>query len=225
MLGAQFGQGASGKSARSKYSTNFPLSETPISENGIWTNSGLGQSNIVSASGEAYGTYVAAGGGATGDSAAILTGNWPANMSVSVTLSKSAGTQDFQEVEILLRAAAGASALRGYECFLEQRGQYLALVKRLGSNGGVEGTDYIYLIQSFPVTSPNNGDVFTAQIVGNFITAYLAGVLIWTHDITKDKNNTTVSTYDNGSVGIGFDGNTGSTESKWGYSSFSAVPV
>jgi hypothetical protein len=206
------------------YSTSFPLSETPLSEGGVWTNSGLGQTNVVSAAGEAYGTSSAAGGGATADSAAILSGSWPANMSVSTVLKKVSGTVDFQEVEMLFRCAAGSTALRGYECFLEQRGQYLSLVKRLGTNGGVEGVDYIFLVDVFPVTSPNDGDEFKATIQGNVFTAYLAGSLIWTHDITKDKNGTAVSTYNDGSVGIGFDGPGGGgyADSKWGFKSFTA---
>lgn len=207
------------------FATSFPLSETPISENGIWTNSGLGQSNVVSAAGSAYGTSSAAGGGTTGDSAAILIQSVPANVQISTVLKKVSGTVDFQEVELLFRAAAGATALRGYECFLEQRGQYLSLVKRLGSNGGVEGVDYVILHETFSVTTPNDGDVFRATLVGNICTAFLAGVQIWTHDITKDKNNSTVTTYNSGSIGIGFDGpgSGGYTDSKWGFKSFSAA--
>lgn len=207
------------------YSTTFPNTETPILESGRWTNSGLGQTNVVSAAGLAYGTSSAAGGGSTADSAAILSTPVPANVSVTTILHKGTSLASFQEVEILLRASAGATALQGYEVFLEQGGMYLACVRRNGSNGGVAGVDYTFLVNGPTVATPNDGDEFKAMIVGNTIKAYLAGSLIWTHDIGLDSTGATIATIDSGSIGIGFDGPGGGgyTDSKWGFSRFSAV--
>lgn len=209
------------------YSTTFPGTENPISEGGNWTtDSGLGQANMLTSGGLAFGTDI--GGGPTGDSAAILTGFWPPDMTLTTTLHKSSPVS-FQECELLFRASIGASALQGYEYFLEEGGQYLSLVKRLGSNGGVEGVDYIYLVEIFPLGSvPANGDVLSGTLQDNTFTAKYNGATIWVHDIRLDKNGATVSTFTSGSVGIGSDGPTGGgayTPSNWCFADFSAVPA
>jgi hypothetical protein len=212
------------------FSTTFSLTESPISEGGAWTNSGLGQTNINTSSGLAVGTYNVVGGGPTGDSAAILTGTWPADVTVSVTIHKASGTESFQEAEILLRAAAGASAIRGYEVFVEQGGLYLDMVRRNGTNGGVEDTDYTFLVKNHALgLTPADGDVFSATIIGNTVTAKWNGSTIWTHDISIKHDGTTgLSTYNSGSVGIGYDGATGSftpDPSKWCFTDFSVAPA
>ena len=94
--------------AQHSYSTNFPLTETPISEGGKWTNaSSVGICCAVKTiSGAAYGMAPDEGA----DSAAIFTDlMWLPDQSVEETIHLSnVDPNNYQEVEIRLRTAYSA---------------------------------------------------------------------------------------------------------------------
>lgn len=205
------------------FTTSFSATEDPISERGIWIVDGTAR--VVTASGRAFGT--SSGGGVfAGDSRARLNRSFGPDQSVSAVIAKSASTQSFQEIELHLRTAQGT----GYEVFLEQGGAYLACAKWNNAVGPspVEGVDY-NIIQGGggSVATPNNGDVLSATIVGNTITASINGVQIWALDIRTDQHGVTISTWKTGGVGIGFDGpgSGGFNDSLYGLDSFTAVSL
>jgi len=174
------------------YSTSFDLTETPISEGGAWTSANVASTRVATANGVAFGTQT--GTGNFDDSYARLSG-FPPDQSVSavVRLNPSISPNTTHEVEILLRISDGAHQLTGYECNFAFDGRYCQIV-RLDSVG------FSYL------AGPNNGqgsvpggihdgDVVSAQIVGDVITASVNGVPVAT---AKD------STYATGNPGMGF---------------------
>jgi hypothetical protein len=91
---------------RADYSTNFDLTENPISEGGIWTNGGTdgqGWKDVRTASGYAFGTQT--GTDTYLDSTAILKGSWAADQSVSgVVHTVNENSSVFEEVECRLRS-------------------------------------------------------------------------------------------------------------------------
>ena len=214
------GSGVAGAGAASagngpvSYSTDFSLTESPISEGGVWTNVGLDWTRVVTASGRAYGTHK---GGTYDDSYAHLSG-FPPDVEVSTVIYLDASlSSDYHEVEIWLRSADSAHNARGYECNLNYRGGYAEVVRwngALGSFtyvGGGQGAGGGH--------APVNGSVFTARIQGNVITTHLDGVLLQTVDITAVGDG---NVWTDGNPGMGFyNGDAG----KYGFQSYSAVSL
>ena len=194
------------------YTTNFPLTENPISEGGKWINgkvTGLEWANVRTTSGLAFGTepdtinY--------DDSTAILAGTWGANQTAQGTVYvTNPGSGVFEEVEIRLRTSISANSNTGYEinCSVVPNNPYMQIVRwngPLGSWAELDGRS----------TGCATGDVLQATIVGNTITAYKNGVKVL---------SVTDSTYANGSPGIGFyiQGGSASQQSNYGFKSFTA---
>jgi len=104
----------SGTGTGNNYTTNFPLSENPISEGGKWINgrtNGLDWADVSTTTGKAYGTE--SGSGGYDDSTAILTGNWGPDQTAQATVFASQGFVG--EVELRLRSAITAHRNTGYE--------------------------------------------------------------------------------------------------------------
>ncbi len=194
------------------YTTNFPLTENPISEGGKWINgkvTGLDWANVRTTPGFAFGTQTDTVD--YDDSTAILAGTWGANQMAQAQIHVvSQGSNIFEEVEIRLRTSISAHSITGYEinCSVVPSNPYNQIVRwngPLGSftqlNGGSTGCA--------------DGDVLEATIVGNTITSYKNGVqlLQWTD-----------STFSSGSPGMGFyiQGGSTSQESDYGFSNFTA---
>ncbi len=194
------------------YTTNFPLTENPISEGGKWINgkvTGLDWANVRTTPGFAFGTQTDTVD--YDDSTAILAGTWGANQMAQAQIHVvSQDSNIFEEVEIRLRTSISAHSITGYEinCSVVPSNPYNQIVRwngPLGSftqlNGGSTGCA--------------DGDVLEATIVGNTITSYKNGVqlLQWTE-----------STFSSGSPGMGFyiQGGSASQESDYGFSNFTA---
>jgi hypothetical protein len=97
------------------YSSNFDLSEVPLSEGGRWRRAANHHTNVKTAGGVAFGTN-----GVTDtydDSYALLSGFGP-DQTVEAVVQRSASlnTNATHEVELLLRFADSGSGARGYEC-------------------------------------------------------------------------------------------------------------
>ncbi|OAI45958.1 hypothetical protein AYO44_12210 [Planctomycetaceae bacterium SCGC AG-212-F19] len=199
------------------YSTNFPNTETPISEGGHWINggtNGIDWGNVNTTPGYAVGVSPPNAG--FDDATALLTGTWGPDQSAQATVRVGGSVFDHPEVELRLRSSISAHVNNGYEITESVAGagnDYLIIVRW---NGPLNDFSYLTVTNpgnytgSFSVTT---GDVVKATIVGNVISAYKNGVLIGQ---AVDPNNT----YTSGNPGFGF--NLG-VNGDYGYTNYSAT--
>lgn len=196
------------------YTTNFPLTENPISEGGMWINggtTGVDWTNMQTTPGLAFGTMIIPSAN-DNDSTALLTGTWGPNQTVTATVHLANGA-DQREVEIRLRSKLSAHSCTGYEITFAPG--YIAIAKWLGA------------LNSFSIllTDSNHyvrqGDVVKATITGTsstVMTVYINGTQV---DTVTDSS----SPWTTGAPGMGtYVGNGGdSTSSDLGFSSFMAT--
>lgn len=201
------------------YSTNFPLTENPISENTNWVcggTVGLDWGNPVSTPGKCWGVGSAL---PYGDAHAYLQNmSWDDDQSAEGTVFVSAMQAGCApEIELHLRSQVSAHRSVGYEITWSVGESYFILVRWNGALG-----DFTYL-KHLDGSQYNvaNGDHIKATIVGSTISAYKNGVLV-----TTVNDNVWTS----GAPGIGFNsedlqarpGCPGSNTA-YGFSSFSAT--
>ena len=196
------------------YTTNFPLTENPISESGKWINGGVaGWLNVRTTPGHVFGSGMSSGcpdnSASCNDPTAVLSGTWGANQTVqgTVYVNPSLGTSCCHEVELRLRTTITANRITGYEinCSVSANG-YLQLVRWDGALG-----NWRQLNEAS--TSCVNGDVLSATANGSTITVYKNGVQQFVQ---------TDATYSGGSPGVGFFDNIDANLSNFGFSSFTA---
>ena len=213
--GASGGSGGSGRI----YTTKFPLTENPISENGSWINgqtTGLDWHDVSTTPGLAIGHQ---SGSSYTDGTALLTGSWGSTQTVeAVVHAVNPNEACYQEVEMRLRSALSPHSCTGYEISFKatkSSSAYLIIVRWNGKLG-----DFTYLLNvSGAQYGVGSGDVVKATIVGDVITAYLNGVAVGT---------ATDSTYATGSPGMGFNLETSTascvgTNGDYGFTSFTAT--
>jgi len=210
--------------ASNSYSTNFPVAQNPISENGQFvtsTSPGVDWSGLQLGGGgnlPVAPVEIAAPGQAEsvdyanpnyGDALAVLTGDWGADQSASITVGDIPPTSaGYEEVEIHLRTDPTTGT--GYEVAWAYNHDYLLIATWNG--GGVVGTGaYTTLLEDHgPQYAIEPGDTLTASIQDDRITVYTDGVQV---------AQITDSTFSSGNPGFGF--NEGGTD-EYGISSFSA---
>jgi hypothetical protein len=189
------GSACSGGSAGSiSYTTDFDLTESPLSEQGEWHHDGLDWTVVESANGVASNTQ-ALGVGRSGptqynDSYAYLAG-FPADQQASALVHL--GTIDgscTHEVEILLRWADSAHNARGYECNVAFDGSYAQIVRWNGPVG-----DYMYLNNGNVPGGVHENDIVSASIIGDQIKLSVNGV---------ERASAEDATFADGNPGIGF---------------------
>ena len=199
------------------YSTVFPLTENPISENGNWINggpspgTGLEWGNVQTQPGMAFGT-VLSGAPPYNDSTAVLAGIWGKNQSAQGTVFVTGtDTNATEEVELRLNTTITANNITGYECTASilSGNPYMQIVRW---NGPLNN----FTMLNGEAAFAQNGDVLKCVNDAGTITFYKNGTAIvsWTD-----------TTYPNGSPGIGF-WNAGGTLAdlpQYGFSSFSAT--
>lgn len=200
------------------YTTNFPLTENPISEGGKWVSGGsVGSSDVKTTGGVAGGV----GPAVNNDPVAIRTGTWGPNQTVQATVySVGASDSYYQEVELHVHMtfAAGPN-IRGYEINFRtpnNSSAYVQIVRSDGTSGWAyvgSGCTYPTICGRVAGIGVSNGDVVKATIVGSTISAYINGKLI---------AQATDSTYKSGAPGIGFDWKCDSTYNAFGFTQFSA---
>lgn len=204
------GSAGSATTINGSYSTNFDLTESPLSEKGVWRNVGLDWTVVASGEGFAFGTQNGKGG--YNDSYAYLTG-FPPNQSASAVIHLESGiTASYNEVEILLRWSDDAHRAIGYECNLAHDGSYAQIIRWPGKLGtGLQ--DFTFLASGSASGGVHDGDVFSATVTGNTITSYLNG---------KQLATATDSAITSGGPGIAFywEGQAGSK--KYSFTSFTA---
>ncbi len=193
------------------YTTNFDLTEDPISEGGVWRRASNVWTNVRTANGIAFGTN----GGATfqyDDSYALLSGFGPDQQAEAVVF-RSPALSTAHEVELLLRFSDAASSTRGYECLFNQAGG-VDIVRWNGALGDFTPLSLTGGAGNFG-RELVSGDVIKATIVGNVISTYINGSL---------RARAIDSTYTSGQPGIGFFAGRGGSfdNSNFGLTSYTA---
>jgi hypothetical protein len=212
--GGAAGKGGSGGTPAALYSTDFGLTESPISDGGAWRQAGLDWTRVITANGFAFGTQSGTRG--FDDSYAYLTRTFPANQSATAVIHLEAGiTSLYAEVEILLRWRDGAHDSTGYECNLAFNGQYAEIIKWPGPLG-TQSSQFTFISRGNPVAAGvHDGDVFQADVIGNVITSRLNGRVLAT--------GTDTSLPSGGAPGIGFYCEGAPCSQKYSFTQFSAT--
>jgi hypothetical protein len=197
------------------YTTNFSSSENPISEGGRWTNGkadGVDWFDVQTIPGKAFGNQTT---GNYTDPTAILKGSWGPDQTVTAKVFCTNPTSSYyQEVEIRLRSTVTAHSCTGYEVLwrcLTNKEAYTQVVRW---NGPVRNFTYIDNSHNGAGYGVANGDTVSASIVGELISVYRNGSLLFT---ARD------STYKTGNPGMGFNYGVGTTNAEFGFTSFTAV--
>jgi len=197
------------------HTTSFPNAENPISEGDKWVNGradGVDWFDVKTTPGKAYGNRST---GNYTDPTAILKGSWDPDQTVSARVFCTKPTSKYyQEVEIRLRSTMTAHSCTGYEIFwrcLTDSNGYTQVVRWNGAVGDFTYIDKRHTGVGYGVA---DGDTVSASIVGNLISVYRNGALIFT---TSD------STYRDGSPGMGFNYGVGTTNTDFGFTSFTAT--
>ena len=195
------------------YTTNFGKSENPISEKGHWKNGkadGIDWYDVQTTPGKAFGTQTK---GEYTDPTAVLTGNWEPNQMVTAKVFyKNPPSKYCQEVEIRLRSNITANSCTGYEVFwrcLTNKDAYTNVARW---NGAVRDFNYI-ATHGGAGYGVADGDTVSASIIGDVISVYRNGSLLFT---VKD------STYKTGNPGMGFNFGVGATYADFGFTQFTA---
>jgi chitodextrinase len=179
------------------YSTNFSLSENPISEGGNWINGktdGLDWADVRTIPGLAFGTQT--GNNGFDDSVALVSGTWGPDQSVQATVhSVNQSLNYFEEVELWLRGNITAHSATGYEinfrCTGDFSAGYMQIVRWNGPLSSYTYVDY----SGNGVNGVKNGDVVKASITGTTIK-------VWVNDILVGQ--ATDNSYSSGRPGMGF---------------------
>jgi len=208
--------------SQTRYTTNFPLTENPISEGGRWTNGGIfGKTNVQTSPGRAYGTMVSFDQTNYVDSCACLSG-FGADQQVTCTIANS-GAVNGLEVEILLRADITAAHVFLYEVDCVFTGG-INLVRWDMTNANPNSFTYLRRLVTGEVPFAN-GDQVQASIIGTLVTVnYMrsggAFSTLFTHDTAGDSLR-----YSSGNPGIAFWNETGSASNqpKFAWSNFTAT--
>jgi hypothetical protein len=173
-----------------RYSTNFNLTENPISEGGVWFNTGQLWTKVRTANGLAFGTNGPRN--TYDDSYAYLSGFAPNQQGEAVIYVSPNLVGDPHEVELLLRWADSAQIARGYECLFNHLGgvQIVRWNGPFGNYSVLSGRGRRSLGRELV-----SGDVVKGTVIGNTITAYINGVEIY---------EAVDSMWTSGQPGIGF---------------------
>ena len=183
--------GAGAEAIAATYTTNFPLTENPISEGGHWINgltTGIDWSDVQTTPGQAFGTEM---GPNYADPTALLTGSWGPTQTVqAVVYILAADSTTFEEVELRLRSSLSAHSCTGYEVIFSVKpdNPYCQIVRWNGPLGD-------FSLRNARRVGVVNGDVVKATAVGSTITCYINNTAIFSVNDT---------TYPSGNPGMGF---------------------
>ncbi len=210
------------------FSTNFLLTENPISQNNMWIQGftdGLDWGDVQTNGSIAYGTTDDISPPPYTDSIAVIRGLWNRNQmaqAVVHTVNQQSGGI-YEEVELRLLNTISQHSITGYEINFSCRHdgtQYTQIGRYQGANGNTSWAGIGPSPPSTSVTGPGlfDGDIVKATIINGLITVYINNVQV---------NQVTDITYTSGSPGIGFfmqDGPIGLL-SDFGFTQFTASNV
>lgn len=206
---------ASSAGSHRTYTTKFPATENPISEDGNWLSgkaAGVDWADVTTARGRVFGLE----SGTTGydDSTALVTGHWrPDQMAQAAVYSEHPNDSVYEEVELRLRSSLSPHWASGYEILFrcsKTKDAYSDIVRW---NGPIGSFTYLVHLEGAQY-GVKTGDIVKATIVGNVITSYINGV-----QVAQTVDNSFAA----GSPGIGFflTGGTGMNRD-YGFTSFTA---
>jgi hypothetical protein len=156
------------------YSTNFPATENPISEGGIWLG-GKTNGNVFKDVRTTPGRAFASGiNDNYDDSLAIINqSNIPNNHYVEVVIYLEPGytAPSSHEIELLLRGNITANSAPLYEILMPFGGTFGQIFIQTGPIGGFQDLN----AQGPGYSRLKTGDVVRAQIIGSNITVYVNG--------------------------------------------------
>lgn len=189
------------------YTTDFPLTENPITEGGRWVNGqavGIDWANIRTTPGYAFGTE--SGTVRYGDSTALLAGTWGPDQAVQATVhSVNQSDSIFEEVELRLRSSLSPHRATGYEVNFRCSKTPAAYTQIVRWNGRLGRFTILKTIQGSQY-GVATGDVVRATIIGNVITSYINGVqVLQTTDNTFRSGNPGMGFYLQGTIGANAD--------------------
>ena len=204
------------------YTTNFPLTENPISESGNWVNgkaTGLKWSNVRTTTNLAFGTQ--SSGGGYDDSTALVTGSWGPNQTVAATVRvvTADNVNNNEEVELRVRSSISANNLTGYEIqySTESSNPYIVIVRWNGPLGSFTNLALKNSSCAIGRCYVQTGDIVKATVnSSNVITMYINGTQVL---------QATDGTFTAGAPGIGFYtccSTDTSLNANFGFSSFTA---
>lgn len=197
------------------YSTNFPLTEDPISEGGRWINgftTGLDWNDCRTTGGLATLSAVDHQTGDFNDQTALLVGAWAPNVRVTaVAKHNPVATVNFRELELRVRSTLSAHVNSGYEINfgIGALGPYIQVVRWNGPHGSFD------FVNSGLAGAPlvGDGDVCRVDCVGNLITVFVNNV-----QVATPQNITAIGAhFDAGNPGMGFYNN---ISTAYGWKSF-----
>jgi hypothetical protein len=205
-----------GTPSTGSYTTNFPLTENPISEGGRWTNTVSATWNApVSTVGGSPGHAVGVSSSAFNDSIAMLTGSWSPDQKVTGVVFRG-GASGPAEVELHLRMTmipGLPDRVKTYE--IDFIPNLVGIVRWDGSQGTYTG------LASVATPTLNNGDVIEATAIGPanavVITVSMNGSVILTFTDTAGLAT--------GNPGIGFDAGSPANGANLGLRSFTATSL
>jgi len=210
-----------------QYTTQFPNTENPISENSQWINGGNAGANlwgnVRTNAGMAFGANEPT---EFGDPTAIMSGTWgPTQTVTGVVKVNSVPSSCCHEVELRLRSSISTNSITGYEvlCPVHASAGYgIQIVRWNGPNG-----QYVYINQG-NAHQCVNGDTLMATATGanpTTIKVYINGNLMLTgvdHGTETGPGNA-AGPWTGGAPGIGFYDNSDNNWSVFGMSKFTAT--
>ena len=201
------------------YTTNFLLTEDPISEGDKWINGktdGIDWSDVRTTKGLAFGTQVPPTGPPYNDAVALLKADWNPDQMATATVHtvNQQGGSTYEEVELWLRGTISPHFTTGYEInfrCLTGPDTYVQVhywngpLNQFGQLGSAMGPGL------------HDGDVVSASIIGNTITIWINGVQVF-------QGTDPLNRYKTGAPGMGFyyQGSAGS-DADYGFTSFTAT--
>lgn len=231
-------QGQSGRT----YTTNFPVTENPLTEGGNWRNGqrdGIDWKDFRTVPGLAYGTQLGSPP-PYDDSTAVVTGTWGPDQTVEMrvkTVNQQTGGVN-QELEVRLRTTINAHSLQGYEVLWRVNhdgSQYHQIVHWLGPIG-TASCNWGCAFQMVPGSrdmrswdgNPGvyDGDTLGASIIGNRIRTWVIhnGVKQILQDINDTSGHGGGARFTSGAPGMGaWLRGPGSTVADYGVTSFTAT--
>jgi hypothetical protein len=196
---------------------DFAGTANPLSDGGIWiqgATDGIDWADAQLSSGLACGTQPGTTGPPYDDAVALLRGLWQPNQKARATVKSINQTSTgFCEVELRLRSTIRPRWNSGYEInwrCTKDGSQYSEVIRWNGPVGIVSGGGGAYTALEHKVAADGipgitDGDIVEAWIVGDLISVYQNGSLLYTHDTSLDTANSYgLSKYASGSPGIAF---------------------
>jgi hypothetical protein len=212
------------------YTTNFPLTENPISESSNWIG-GQTAGNNLWGNVQTNGTMAFGVSEPTqyGDPTAILVGSWGSDQTVQATakINTTPTGTCCREVEVRLRTTINPTnhTITGYEvyCSVMVDSPYCHIASWGGPNGA-----WVNMENHPPSMYLKNGDVLKATVTGTnpvTITAYVNGTQVMAVQDTGHfafSDGKKYGPWTGGNPGIGFYNTRDNNWSYFGFSSFSA---